>query len=145
MIVQLRPGNCFRESLTTESAAEALDISFAAQNLYSSLAMYDAVNAITGDYKPFSYRIAGPSNASIDAAAVAAAHRILVNYFPSQQTTQDSQFTASLAVLISSQDAKTAGVTVGQAAALAVISVRTGEGLQSATLAGRMASDNSAY
>src|ERR1039458_4512976 len=64
---------------------------------YSSLAMYDAVNAITGDYEPFYYRIAGPSNASIDAAAVAAAHRILVNYFPLQQTALNTQFTASLA------------------------------------------------
>src|ERR1039457_6261501 len=52
----------------------------------SSLAMYDAVNAITGEYEPFYYRMAGPSNASVDAAAVAAAHRILVNYFPLQQT-----------------------------------------------------------
>jgi len=59
---------------------------------YSSLAMYDAVNAITGDYEPFYYRVAGPSNASVDAAAVAAAHRILVNYFPSQQTALDTQF-----------------------------------------------------
>src|SRR5580704_3240390 len=52
---------------------------------YSSLAMYDAVNAITGEYEPFYYRIAAPSNASIDTAAAAAAHRILVNYFPAQQ------------------------------------------------------------
>ncbi len=97
---------------------------------YSSLAMYDAVNAITGDYEPFYYRIAGPSNASIDAAAVAAAHRILVNYFPSQQTALDTQFTASLAAVMASQDAKTAGVAVGEAAAMAVISARTGDGLE---------------
>ena len=55
--------------------------------------MYDAVNAITGEYEPFYYRIAGPANASIDAAAVAAAHRILVNYFPanSRPWTRNSQ------------------------------------------------------
>src|SRR5579871_4480582 len=64
---------------------------------YSSIAAYDAVNAITGRYQPFYYRIAGPANASIGAAAVAAAHRVLVNYFPSQQAALDSQFTASLA------------------------------------------------
>ena len=40
---------------------------------YSGIAMYDAVNAITGQYQPFYYRIAGPASASIDAAAVAAA------------------------------------------------------------------------
>ena len=52
---------------------------------YSSLAVYDAVNAITGQYQPFYYRFAAPANASTGAAAVAAAHRVLVNYFPSQQ------------------------------------------------------------
>jgi len=36
---------------------------------YSSLAVYDAVNAITGQYQPFYYHIAGPSSGSIDAAA----------------------------------------------------------------------------
>src|ERR1700733_8180684 len=97
---------------------------------YSSLAMYDAVNAITGDYEPFYYRIAGPSHASIDAAAVAAAHRVLVNYFPAQQTALDTQFTASLAGVMGDPDAKTAGVAVGEAAAMAVINARTGDGLE---------------
>jgi hypothetical protein len=97
---------------------------------YSSLAMYDAVNSITGDYEPFYYRIAGPSHASIDAAVVAAAHRVLVNYFPAQQTALDTQFTASVAAVMGSQDAITAGVAVGEAAAMAVISARTGDGLE---------------
>jgi hypothetical protein len=97
---------------------------------YSSLAMYDAVNAITGDYEPFYYRIAAPSNASIDAAAAAAAHRILVNYFPPQETALDTQFTASLAAIVGDPDAKTSGAAVGEAAAMAVISARTGDGLE---------------
>ncbi|HXK05410.1 MAG TPA: vanadium-dependent haloperoxidase [Verrucomicrobiae bacterium] len=97
---------------------------------YSSLAMYDAVNAITGEYEPFYYRMSGPSSASIDAAAAAAAHRILVNYFPAQQAALDTQYNASLAALTASPDAKTAGVAVGEAAAMAVISARTGDGLE---------------
>ncbi len=97
---------------------------------YSSLAMYDAVNAITGDYQPFYYHFAGPSGASIDAAAVAAAHRVLVNYFPSQQTELDNQFTASLAGIMVDSGAKTDGVAVGEAAAMALISARTGDGLE---------------
>jgi hypothetical protein len=96
---------------------------------YSSLAVYDAVNAITGQYQPFYYRLAGPSNASIGAAAVAAAHRILVNYFPSQEITLDAQFTASLAAVADGGD-KNAGVAVGEAAAMAVISARMGDGLE---------------
>jgi hypothetical protein len=97
---------------------------------YSSIAMYDAVNAITGDYEPFYYRFAGPPNASIDAAAVAAAHRILVNFFSAQQTALDNQFNASLAAIVGTQDDKTAGVAVGEAAAMALISARTGDGLE---------------
>jgi hypothetical protein len=96
---------------------------------YSSLAVYDAVNAITRHYQPFYYRFAAPENASTGAAAVAAAHRVLVNYFPSQQAALDSQYTASLAAVADGGD-KTAGVAVGEAAAMAVISARQGDGLE---------------
>ena len=97
---------------------------------YSSLAMYDAVNAITGEYEPFYYRIAGPASASIDAAAVAAAHRVLVNYFPAQQASLDTQYTSSIAAVTGDPVALAAGVAVGEAAALALISARTGDGLE---------------
>jgi hypothetical protein len=96
---------------------------------YSSLAVYDAVNAITGQYQPFDYRFAAPANASTGAAAAAAAHRVLVNYFPSQQTALDSQFTTSLAGIADGGD-KTAGVAVGEAAAMAIIRARMGDGLE---------------
>ena len=95
---------------------------------YSSLAVYDAVNAITGQYQPFYYRFAAPANASMGAAAVAAAHRVLVNYFPSQQTALDSQFTTSLAGVADGGD-QNEGVAVGEAAAMAVISARLNDGL----------------
>jgi hypothetical protein len=97
---------------------------------YSSLAVYDAVNAITGQYRPFYYRTAGSSGASVDAAAAAAAHRVLVNYFPSQQSVLDTQFSSSLAGISDGSDAKTAGVAVGEAAAMAVINARAGDGLE---------------
>jgi hypothetical protein len=97
---------------------------------YSSLAAYDAVNAITGQYRPFYYRTAGPPDASVEAAAAAAAHRVLVNFFPSQQTVLDTQLSTSLAGITATSDAKTAGVAVGEAAAMAVISARAGDGLE---------------
>ena len=56
---------------------------------YTSLAVYDAVNAITGQYRTFYYRGTGPQTASVEAAAAAAAHRILVTYFPEQQSDLD--------------------------------------------------------
>jgi hypothetical protein len=97
---------------------------------YTSLAVYDAVNAITGEYQPFYYRVAGPASASIDAAAVTAAHRVLVNYFPSQQTALDNQYTMSLAAITADANSKGAGVVVGEAAAMEVIRARAGDGLE---------------
>jgi hypothetical protein len=97
---------------------------------YSSLAVYDAVNAITGQYQPFYDRVAGQSNASVDAAAVAAAHRILVNYFPAQQAALDNAYAASMAGITADATAITAGVAVGEAAAMGVLRARSGDGLE---------------
>ena len=96
---------------------------------YTSIAVYDAVNAITGQYQPFYYRFAAPANASAGAAAAAAAHRVLVNYFPSQQTALDSQYSTSLAGIADGGD-QAAGVALGEAAAAALISARLGDGVE---------------
>ena len=97
---------------------------------YASIAVYDAVNAITGQYRPFYYQGPGARNVSIDAAAVAAAHKVLVNYFPSQQADLDNQYTASLAGINADPQIKAAGVTVGEAAAAALIAARANDGLE---------------
>jgi hypothetical protein len=97
---------------------------------YSSIAAYDAVNAITGHYQPFYYRFQAPANASIDAAAVAASHRVLVNYFPSQQTALDNQYTASIAGITADPASRDAGIAIGEASAMELISMRTGDGLE---------------
>jgi hypothetical protein len=97
---------------------------------YTSIAMYDAVNAITGQYRPFYYQGPGAANVSTDAAAVAAAHKVLVNYFPAQQADLDSQFNASLAGINADPQTKAAGVTIGEAAAAALIAARANDGLE---------------
>ncbi len=97
---------------------------------YTSLAVYDAVNAITGQYRPFYYHGSAAPDASVEAAAAAAAHRILVNYFPAQQTDLDTQFAASLATIGAGASAQAAGVAAGEAAAAALIAARTGDGLE---------------
>lgn len=97
---------------------------------YTSIAVYDAVNAVQNrKFKPFYYSGNGRADASADAAAVAAAHRVLVNYFPAQQAALDSQYQSSLAAIAATPRAKTEGVEVGEAAADALISARTGDGL----------------
>lgn len=97
---------------------------------YSAIAAYDAVNAIHRGFQPFYYSGKAPDGASEEAAAVAAAHRVLVNYFPTQQGTLDQEFSISLASIQATADAKSAGVSVGEASAAALIAARTGDGLE---------------
>ncbi|MGA8596342.1 MAG: vanadium-dependent haloperoxidase [Bryobacteraceae bacterium] len=97
---------------------------------YTNIAVYDAVNAVHGrKFEPFYYFGSAAAEASDEAAALAAAHRVLVYYFPAQQTTLDAQFAASLSALTSTPRAKTDGILTGEAAAEALISERTGDGL----------------
>jgi hypothetical protein len=97
---------------------------------YTSIAVYDAVNAIHGQFQPFYYQGTASPGASDEAAAVSAAHRVLVSYFPAQQTTLDAAFQDSLVKITASPDAKSAGVAVGEAAAAALISARANDGLE---------------
>jgi hypothetical protein len=96
---------------------------------YTSIAEYDAVNAIHRQFQPFYYKGSAPDSASEEAAAVAAAHRVLVNYFPAQQPALDAQFVASLEKITAAPDAKAAGIATGEAAAAALIAARAGDGL----------------
>ena len=77
---------------------------------YTFIAAYDAVNAIHQRYQPFYYHGTAPAGASDEAAAVAAAHRVLVNYFPAQQPDLDAAFMKSLNGIIAPAQAKTDGV-----------------------------------
>jgi hypothetical protein len=97
---------------------------------YTSIAAYDAVNAIHHKFEPFYYKGIAPRGASDEAAAVAAAHRVLVNYFPAQQASLDAQLNNSLNAISAGARAKAEGVAVGEAAAEALIAERTGDGLE---------------
>src|ERR1700693_5226764 len=70
----------------------------------------------------------GEAGLSLD--VVAAAHGVLVNCFPAQQSALDSQYSASLAGITTDSGAKNDGVAVGEAAAQAVIAARMGDGLE---------------
>jgi hypothetical protein len=91
-------------------------------------AIYDAVNAIDGSREGYliSSRLATPSD-SKDAAAAAAAHRVLLNIVPAQQSVLDAQYAESLA-RIPDGSSKTRGIAVGEAAAAAMIAARTDDG-----------------
>lgn len=91
------------------------------------LAVFEAVNTITGDYK--TYRVTGTatSGASPEAAAIAAAHTVLKNYFPGNAVALDAARVSSLAG-IADGPAKTSGITTGELAAAAVIAMRNNDG-----------------
>jgi hypothetical protein len=91
------------------------------------LAVFEAVNAVTGDYRPYLGTITAPKGASPEAAAVAAAHRVLRTYFPASAGNLDAARAASLAA-ISDGQAKTDGIMVGEAAAAAMIALRANDG-----------------
>jgi hypothetical protein len=93
----------------------------------TQLAVFEAVNAITRDYKPYLGTITAPANASPEAAAASAAHDVLKNYFPTNAAVLDAALATSLAT-VPDGPAKTAGIAVGQAAAAAMISNRANDG-----------------
>jgi hypothetical protein len=91
-------------------------------------AVYDAVNAIDGGHEGYlvSAGSAQPSD-SKEAAAAAAAHRVLVHLVPAQQATLDALYAASLAG-VPDGPAKTGGVAVGEQAGAAMIAARVNDG-----------------
>ncbi len=93
----------------------------------TQLAVFEAVNACTRKYEPYLGTVAAPAGASPGAAAVAAAHRVLRNYFPANAATLDAARTQSLAAIPDGQ-AESDGITVGEAAAAAMIAARANDG-----------------
>ena len=92
-------------------------------------AMYDAVNAIDGRYEPYVYPgRRGAFWASKDAAAVAAAYRVLVSIVPSQQAQLEQLYNASLAALPNTSGKWIGMVGIGGRAADAMIAARTNDG-----------------
>jgi hypothetical protein len=93
----------------------------------TQLAVFEAVNAITRQYKPYLGTITAPNHASPEAAAAAAAYGVLSNYFPANLSTLSASYASSLAA-IPDGAGKTAGIATGQAAAAAMIASRANDG-----------------
>src|SRR5246127_4462956 len=82
----------------------------------AQLAVFEAVNSITAEYRPYLGTIVAPPGASADAAAVQAPYRVLSTYFPGSASTLDNERTNSLATIPDGQ-AKDDGIATGEAAA----------------------------
>jgi hypothetical protein len=89
------------------------------------LAVFEAVNAIGGGYQPYLGTIT--AEASPDAAAIAAAHDTLVALYPANASTLDAQEALSLLAIPDGQS-KINGIAVGQAAAVAMLTLRANDG-----------------
>ena len=91
------------------------------------LAVFEAVNSITGEYRPYLGSIVAPHGASAKAAAIEASYHVLKAYFPGSAATLDAALTNSLAA-IPDGDAKTKGIATGDVAAAAMITLRANDG-----------------
>jgi hypothetical protein len=90
-------------------------------------AVYNAVVGIEGRFEPYRFHAPAPHRASSEAAAVAAAHKVLVTYSPYARTTLDAAYAASLS-RIPDGVAKTRGVAFGELAADTLIAQRVNDG-----------------
>jgi len=90
-------------------------------------AVYNAVVGIEGRYEPYHFKAHAHHRASSQAAAVAAAHKILVTYSPAAKADLDDKYAASLSKIPNSE-AKTRGVAFGEPAADTLIVQRARDG-----------------
>jgi hypothetical protein len=92
------------------------------------IAIFEAVNNIDRDFKPYAVRLPHVSRrASPQAAADQAAHDVLAALYPAFATTLDSQLQQDLAQIPYGPD-KTDGIEVGQVVAAAILTLRSDDG-----------------
>ena len=93
-------------------------------------AVYNAVVGITDAYQPYQWSDRGPSTASPQAAAAAAAHRVLMEYFGDNPTIAANLDAALVTSLEPIPDgvSKSQGVEFGVRAADRIISLRANDG-----------------
>jgi hypothetical protein len=91
------------------------------------LAIFDSVNAIDRRFTPYAVEALADPAASPEAAAVAAAHAVLVNLYPSRQADLDLAYTTSLGS-IADGSAKTEGISVGESVAAVILALRSADG-----------------
>jgi hypothetical protein len=90
-------------------------------------AVFDAVNAIQAHYTPYRIRIAAPVGASAEAAAVAAAHTVLIRLYPPQKNTLDQAYAKSLGRLADGPG-KSDGIAVGEKVGAEMVAARASDG-----------------
>ena len=89
-------------------------------------AQHDAVNGADPQYEPYAATLSDPT-ADAEAAAAAAAHTVLLAFFPTNQAALDAQLATSLAGILAGA-ARTAGVALGRAVGQRLLNLRANDG-----------------
>ncbi len=90
-------------------------------------AIYDAVNGISRTHEAYLVQSAVPASASKEAAASAAAHKVLVTLFPMNAPSFDDLNATTLAA-ISNGPHKTHGIAWGESVAAQILALRANDG-----------------
>jgi hypothetical protein len=93
------------------------------------IAVFDAVNAITGRYPSYTGLTPAPADSSLDAAIAKAAHDTLVALYPSQAASFNERYTQDL-LRIAGGRAKNNGVETGRRAAAAILALRASDNVE---------------
>jgi hypothetical protein len=98
-----------------------------------NVAMHDALNNIVPKYQTYALNNARDKDADPNAAVAQAAHDVIVAQLPPQQGFADELLNTSLAS-IADGEAKTRGIALGKAAAVAILAKRTNDGSDNAQI-----------
>jgi hypothetical protein len=92
------------------------------------LAVYDAVIAIAGTHRPYAVKTSNPAvGASMDAAAIEAAYRVLKGLFPSRGDKYEAAYASGIGALPDG-DAKVRGMAIGAEVAAGMLALRANDG-----------------
>lgn len=92
------------------------------------VAMFEAVNAITGSHESYTGLPQAPADTSIKAAIAQAAHDTLVALYPSHARRLAEELATDLGHVQDPEAQKEAGIDLGRRAALSILELRAGDG-----------------
>jgi hypothetical protein len=93
------------------------------------IAIFDAVNAVVGGYHGYTELPSAAPDAALSVAIAKAAHNTLAALYPSHAATFETRLSEDLRLLPDGVE-RTSGITVGRAAADAILALREGDGSQ---------------
>ena len=90
-------------------------------------AMFDAVNSVEAHYAPYKFKESAPAGTSPEAAAIAAAHGVLLALFADQRANLDAAYATSMQ-RIPEGTGKEGGITLGKKIAAKILALRATDG-----------------